>query len=95
MNERRTAFLSPPAKAARGKVRGTLPRVPAREDNPETPGPLSFGALGSRTVLRTVPKIGSEKGKRAHAKPVSICGSCRPPLVGPETLNHFGVDKTP
>jgi len=34
--------LMPPAENARGKVRGALPRTPARGTPPETPGPLSL-----------------------------------------------------
>jgi len=38
----RTIFFMPRAKSARGKVRGALPRIPARGTPPETPGPLSL-----------------------------------------------------
>jgi len=39
---RRTHGFMPRAKDARGKVRGALPRIPARGTPPETPGPLSL-----------------------------------------------------
>ena len=39
---RRTLFCMPHAEGARGKVRGALPRIPARGAPPETPGPLSI-----------------------------------------------------
>jgi len=39
---RRKNCLMPRAKSARGKVRGALPRTPARGTPPETPGPLSL-----------------------------------------------------
>ena len=39
---RRTDYWMPRAKNARGKVRGALPRIPARGTPPETPGPLSL-----------------------------------------------------
>ena len=39
---RRTECLMPRAENARGKVRGALPRTPARGTPPETPGPLSL-----------------------------------------------------
>jgi hypothetical protein len=41
MRERTECFM-PRAKDARGKVRGALPRTPARGTPPETPGPLSL-----------------------------------------------------
>ena len=39
---RRGEFFMPRAETARGKVRGALPRTPARGTPPETPGPLSL-----------------------------------------------------
>jgi hypothetical protein len=39
---RATLFLMPRAENSRGKVRGALPRIPARGTPPETPGPLSL-----------------------------------------------------
>jgi hypothetical protein len=39
---RATVLLMPRAENARGKVRGALPRIPARGTPPETPGPLSL-----------------------------------------------------
>ena len=38
----RTLMLIPRGENARGKVRGALPRIPARGTPPETPGPLSL-----------------------------------------------------
>jgi hypothetical protein len=38
----RTDCLIPRSKDARGKVRGALPRIPARGTPPGTPGPLSL-----------------------------------------------------
>ena len=37
-----TEFFMPRAEDARGKVRGALPRIPARGTPPETPGLLSL-----------------------------------------------------
>ena len=42
MRERPGAFLMPRAKSARGKVRGALPRTPARGKPPETPARFPF-----------------------------------------------------
>jgi hypothetical protein len=39
---RRPDCLMPRAENARGRVRGALPRTPARGVPPETPGPLSL-----------------------------------------------------
>jgi hypothetical protein len=44
MPEGRVEFLMPRANSARGKVRGALPRTPARGTPPETPGPFPFGS---------------------------------------------------
>lgn len=40
----RLTFLIPRAKDARGKVRGALPRTPARGKPPETPAPFPLHA---------------------------------------------------
>ena len=45
MIERRNTFLMPPAKNAGGKVRGALPRTPARGTPPETPAPFPLRAM--------------------------------------------------
>jgi hypothetical protein len=42
--QRRADGLTPRANSARGKVRGALPRTPARGTPPETPAPLPFTA---------------------------------------------------
>jgi hypothetical protein len=42
MRERQSAFRIPRAKKARGKVRGALPRIPARGKPPETPARFPF-----------------------------------------------------
>jgi len=54
---RRTLFCMPRAENARGKVRGALPRTPARGTPPETPGPLS--------LLRYVPERSSPSSVRS------------------------------
>jgi hypothetical protein len=46
----RTECLIPRAEPPRGKVRGALPRTPARETPPETPPPFPSSPC-SRTVL--------------------------------------------
>lgn len=42
--QRRADGLTPRANSARGKVRGALPRTPARGTPPETPAPFPFTA---------------------------------------------------
>ena len=109
MRERTECFM-PRAKDARGKVRGALPRTPARGTPPETPGPLS--------LLPHVPERSSPSRVRCAAhKPRALDRSgpfrrltgiresgqlqrtplAAPsglPLVGPELHDTFGVDKT-
>jgi len=105
---RRTSFCMPRAKSARGKVRGALPRIPARGTPPETPCPLS--------LLPYVPERSSPSRVRfaAHKPRALDCsGPFRRlteiresgqlqnplaalsglPLVGPELHDIFGVDK--
>ena len=63
-----TVFSIPRAKTARGKVRGALPRIPARGTPPETPGPLS--------LLPHVPERSSPSRVRFAAhKPRALDGS--------------------
>lgn len=64
----RTGCLMPRAENARGKVRGALPRIPARGTPPETPGPLSLPPY--------VPERSSPSRVRCAAhKPRSLDGS--------------------
>jgi hypothetical protein len=42
--QRAMAFLMPRANHARGRVRGALPRIPARGTPPETPAPFPLNA---------------------------------------------------
>jgi len=44
MPDGRDEFRMPRANGARGRVRGALPRTPARGKPPETPGPFPFGS---------------------------------------------------
>ena len=65
---KRTQCCIPRAKSARGKVRGALPRTPARGTPPETPGPLS--------LLSYVPERFSPSRVRCAAhKPRALDGS--------------------
>jgi hypothetical protein len=41
----RADYLMPRAKTARGKVRGALPRIPARGTPPETPAAFPFRSM--------------------------------------------------
>ena len=106
----RTLMLIPRGENARGKVRGALPRIPARGTPPETPGPLSLPphvpersspsrvrcAAQKRALDRSGPfrRFPNEKGKRANAKPSQFAAPSGLPLVGPELHDNFGVDKT-
>ena len=100
------------AQKTRGKVRGALPRIPARGTPPETPGPLSlpphvpersspsrvrFAAHKPRALDGSGPfrRFTNDKGKAANtkAKPFPFAALYGLPLVGPELLNNFGVDK--
>jgi hypothetical protein len=105
------SFCMPRAKNARGKVRGALPRIPARGTPPETPGPLSlpphvpersspsrvrFAAHKPRALDGSGPfrRLTNDKGKWANANPSQFAALCGLPLVGPELLNRFRVDRT-
>ena len=97
------------APKARGKVRGALPRIPARGTPPETPGPLSllpqvpersspsrvrFAAHKPRALDRSGPfRRSTEIRESGQLQSLLAAGSCLP-LVGPELHNIFGVDKT-
>ena len=128
--------LMPRAKSARGKVRGALPRTPARGFHPlkplprglappETPAPFPFASrfqngpprqgsapenlfktgkdfLPPRTNCAPLTAAGRsedlamrrERGQMQRQNPSLFAAWCCLPLVGPELLNHFGVDKT-
>ncbi len=106
--QRRIQFLMPPANNAGGKVRGALPRTPARGTPPETParfpfhpifqnGPRCQGFAPPRTNRAPLTAPGrSEKSamKRESAQMQSSAAPPGLPLVGPELLNPLGVDKT-
>jgi len=105
---RRTSFCMPRAKNARGKVRGALPRIPARGTPPETPGPLSlppyvpersspsrvrFAAHKPRALDGSGPfRRLTEIRESGQMQSPLAAGSCLP-LVGPELHDKFGVDK--
>jgi len=108
---RGTQFLIPRANGARGKVRGALPRTPARGTPPETPARFPFrldvpersspsrvrsAAPPPRALDASGPfrRSSNEKGKRANGNPSQFAALCGLPLVGPELLNKFGVDKS-
>ena len=74
MSERRAEFLMPRANGARGKVRGALPRTPARGIPPETPGPFPF-----RSRFRNGPR------RQGFASPRPI----RAPLTAPGRSEEF------
>ena len=100
--------LMPRAETARGKVRGALPRTPARGTPPETPGPLSllphvpersspsrvrFAAHKPRALDGSGPfRRWTEIRESGQLQSSLAAGSCLP-LVGPELYNKFGVDK--
>lgn len=99
----------PRAENARGKVRGALPRTPARGTPPETPGPLSlpphvpersspsrvrFAAQKPRALDRSGPFRRFTEIRESGQLQSSFAASCGLPLVGPELLKKFGVDKT-
>ena len=103
----------PRAENARGKVRGALPRIPARGTPPETPAAFPFRSrfqngprrpgFASPHIKRapwTAPGRSEDlpmtRERRQIQRPnlswfVALCGL---PLVGPELLNKFRVDKT-
>ena len=102
-------FLMPRAENARGKVHGALPRTPARGTPPETPARFPFSSIfqnGPRRPGFAPPRINrapwtapgrsedfAMRRKSGPMQTVSACRSVRLPLVGPELLFNFGVDK--
>jgi hypothetical protein len=106
---RGTSFCMPRAKTARGKVRGALPRTPARGTPPETPGPLSllpyvpersspsrvrFAAQKTRALDRSRPFRRLTEIRESGQLQSPFAASSALPLVGPELHDKFGVDKT-
>jgi len=131
----RTGYLMPRAENARGKVRGALPRIPARGFHPlkplarglrplRPPAPFPFPSMfqngprrqGSapenlfdprkdflppRTNRAPLTAVGRsedlamtrERGQMQRQNPFPSAAGCCLPLVGPQLLNHFGVDK--
>jgi hypothetical protein len=101
-------FWMPPAKDAGGKVRGALPRIPARGTPPETParfpccprfqnGPRRQGFAPPRSTRAPLTAPGRSellpmKRESGQMQTVSAALSGLP-LVGIELLNLFGVDK--
>ena len=69
MPERRAEFLMPRANGARGKVRGALPRTPARGNPPETPGPFPF-----RPKFRNGPRRQGFAPPRTNRAPLTAPG---------------------
>jgi hypothetical protein len=69
MPERRVGFLMPRANGARGKVRGALPRTPARGTPPETPGPFPF-----RSKFRNGPRRQEFAPPRKNRAPLTAPG---------------------
>jgi hypothetical protein len=69
-----------------------LPYVPERS----SPSRVRFAAHKPRALDCSGPfrRLTNEKGKRANANPSPFAALCGLPLVGPELLNQFGVDKT-
>ena len=109
MSERRAEFLMPRANSARGKVRGALPRTPARGTPPETPGPLSllpylpersspsrvrFAAHKPRALDRSGPFRRLSNEKGKRANAKPACGRVLPPVGRPQLHQKFGADKT-
>ena len=107
---RRTLFCMPRAKNARGKVRGALPRTPARGTPPETPGPLSLlphvpersspsrvrcAAHKPRALDRSGPfRRFTEIRESGQLQSTPLAALSGLPLVGPELHDKFRVDKT-
>ena len=120
----RSDRLMPRAENARGKVRGALPRTPARGKPPETPAPFPFRSMFQngprrqgcapenlfkpgkdfpppRTNRAPLTAAGRsedlpmrrERGQMQRQKCPHFAAQCGLPLVGPELLNRFGVDK--
>jgi hypothetical protein len=101
------------AHKPRGKVRGALPRIPARGIPPETPaafpfcpmfqnGPRRQGFAAPRTnrAPLTAPGRSEDFPRTRERRPIqtqnpsAFAARSGLPLVGPELLNQFGVDKT-
>jgi hypothetical protein len=104
----RQLFFIPRAKSARGKVRGALPRIPARGTPPETPGPLSLlphvpersspsrvrcAAQNRRALDRSGPFRRFTEIRESGQMQSPFAAPCGLPLVGPELHDNFGVDK--
>jgi hypothetical protein len=104
-----THCFMPRAKSARGKVRGALPRIPARGIPPETPGPLSLlphvPERSSPSRVRCAahnPRALDRSGPFRRFTEIRESGQLQPsfvalsglPLVGPELRDKFRVDKT-
>src|SRR3984885_16259202 len=121
----RTECWIPRAEPARGKVRGALPRTPARGTPPEAPAAFPFPPMFQNGPRRPgcAPENLFNPGKdfppprpkrapwtavgrsedlpmtrerrqlqRQNLSPFAVRSGL--PLVGPELLNKFGVDKT-
>jgi hypothetical protein len=103
-----TLGCMPRAEDARGKVLGALPRIPARGTPPETPGPLSllpqvperpspsrvrFAAQKRRALDRCGPFRRLPEIRESGQMQSSLAAGSGLPLVGPELLKQFGVDK--
>jgi hypothetical protein len=86
------------------RARGTPPETPGRLCLPlhvperSSPSRVPFAAHQPRALDGSGPfrRFTNDKGKAAttKAKPFLVRGSGGLPLVGPELLNKFGVDKT-
>jgi hypothetical protein len=89
---------APPRTPARGTPPETpcplslLPYVPERS----SPSRVRFAAHKPRALDCSGPfrRLTNEKEKRANANPSPFAALCGLPLVGPELLNQFRVDKT-
>jgi hypothetical protein len=83
-------------------ARGTPPETPGPLSLPpyvperSSPSRVRFAAHKPRALDRSGPfrRLTNDKGKRANANPSKFAALCGLPLVGPELLNNFGVDKT-
>jgi hypothetical protein len=112
VSERQDQFWIPRAEHARGKVRGALPRIPARGTPPETPAAFPFRSMFQNGPRRqgfapprtnrapwTAPGRSEDLSMTRERRPIqrqnlSPFAALRGlPLVGPELLNKFGVDK--
>jgi hypothetical protein len=104
-----TDFLMPRANGARGKVRGALPRTPARGTPPETPAAFSFPPIfqnGPRRQGFAPPRPNrapltapgrseklSQRRKRRLMQSPKLAPLARLPLVGPELYTKSEVEK--